>query len=82
MAHKDEGITLRFISDEEISFVVFHDAAMANVDLEPLDAEDINWAGSHRVCSQLGSLVLITEKTALSKGHGLIMFVQYHRLEE
>ena len=74
---KDEGITLRKVLEQDTAFVVFHDAACANVSHEPLEEDDVDWTGSHHVRSQLGSLVLITEKHAFSEGKGIFSIIDW-----
>lgn len=77
LAHSGRGVTLRKIPEEKIAFVAFHDAAWGNVPIDSPEPDDATWNGSQTLASQLGSLVLITEKETFTSGNGTFSLVDW-----
>ena len=77
LMHSGKGITLRKMAEEDVAFVAFHDAAWGNVLRDFPEPDDEAWNGSQTLASQLGSMVLITEKKTFSSGHGSFSIVDW-----
>ena len=58
-AFRLNGVKIKKIPEQEISFVAFHDAAWGNVDREDPDIGSPEWTGEHPVSSQLAHVILI-----------------------
>ena len=64
--HKEQGVLLRKIPEEDMAVFAFHDAAWGNVHPEQVPDVHQEWEGNHALGSQLGSLVMIGDKKCLN----------------
>ena len=60
--YQDYGVMVARIPIEDMSIVVYHDAAWGNVDLEDENLDDV---AGHKVGSQLGYLILAVSRNAI-----------------
>ena len=77
IAHREEGIVLRKIPEEQLAVVAFHDAAWGNVDADDPDLADPAWAGAHPLASQLASLVVIADAASMQGADARFSVVEW-----
>eukprot|EP00438_Fugacium_kawagutii_P028405 Skav208339 [mRNA] locus=scaffold5193:38831:45910:+ [translate_table: standard] len=77
--HSDCGIKLRYIPEEELAVLAFHDASWGNVDLGGVsdDGDAPDWTGGHQVASQMGIFVVAVDRKALQNQDGAMSVLHW-----
>jgi hypothetical protein len=73
--HKYEGIKVKWIPEDRMVFLAYHDAAWANADLE--GEPDQHWDGDFKKASQLASLVLVADKCVVENQAGRASLIDW-----
>lgn len=75
--HKDKGITLKKIPEDETRFIAYHDAAWGNVSPDDEEKEDLEWYGNHTIASQPANIILMASVNCLSNDGGPFSVVDW-----
>ena len=75
--HKDKGLRLHRIDEENMCIAAFHDAAWGNVGSAKEEPGDPEWYGDHTIASQLASLILVADRSCMSIEGGKFSVVDW-----
>eukprot|EP00438_Fugacium_kawagutii_P013250 Skav234490 [mRNA] locus=scaffold3731:121116:128177:+ [translate_table: standard] len=75
--HKDCGISLNKIEENDLCIIAYHDAAWGNAKLDDAQVQDEDWLGEHQVASQLGALVVAADKRCLADQPGTFSLLHW-----